>query len=61
MHALLHQETTWEGHSTIIDELKTQLEEMGEGIPAAVVTSVGGGGLAMGGNELWPVLARYIC
>ena len=44
------QSTTWEGHSTLVDEVKEQLEEMGEQPPAAFITSVGGGGLAMG---LW--------
>ena len=50
------QESTWQGHSTLVDEVKEQLVEMGEGerSPAAVVTCVGGGGLAIGEtNVLW--------
>jgi len=39
-----NQVTTWAGHSTLIAELTTQLEQ----VPACLVTCVGGGGLAMG-------------
>eukprot|EP00095_Tigriopus_kingsejongensis_P007185 maker-scaffold778_size98284-snap-gene-0.17 protein:Tk07185 transcript:maker-scaffold778_size98284-snap-gene-0.17-mRNA-1 annotation:"threonine dehydratase" len=44
------QETTWEGHSTLVDEIKNQLEREHEDkrIPASIVTCVGGGGLAVG-------------
>jgi len=43
------QDTTWQGHSTIIDEIKAQLKETGiSHEPAAIVTVVGGGGLAAG-------------
>ena len=43
------QETTWQGHSTIVDEIKAQLEQAGaHEPPAAIVTVVGGGGLAAG-------------
>ncbi|KAK5122411.1 hypothetical protein LTR85_003995 [Meristemomyces frigidus] len=40
----------WEGHSTLVDELEQQLQEMGEGAegPDVVVCSVGGGGLFNG-------------
>ncbi|KAF4555341.1 L-serine dehydratase-like protein [Elsinoe fawcettii] len=38
----------WEGHSTVVDEVKVQLEEMGLERPDVVVCSVGGGGLFNG-------------
>jgi len=38
------QATTWAGHSSIVEEVNDQLC----GAPAAIVTCVGGGGLAMG-------------
>merc|ERR1719445_733645 len=36
------QESTWEGHSSLVEEVKDQLGEA----PSAIVTCVGGGGLA---------------
>ena len=39
-----NQPSTWAGHSTLIDEVSSQLED----VPSCVVTAVGGGGLAMG-------------
>jgi len=44
------QETTWQGHSSIVDEVKAQLEACHEvdDKPLALVTVVGGGGLAAG-------------
>jgi len=39
------QETTWAGHSTLVEEVNDQL---GGAAPSAIVTCVGGGGLAMG-------------
>lgn len=44
------QESTWEGHATLVDEIKEQLleEHMDPRVPAALVTCVGGGGLAAG-------------
>ena len=45
-----NQPTSWEGHSTIIDEIKQQLSDTFKEIqqPAAIVTVAGGGGLAIG-------------
>ena len=46
--ALVHpfeQESTWEGHSSIVLEIKDQLKDVR---PGAIVTAVGGGGLALG-------------
>lgn len=40
------QESTWDGHATVIDELAEQLP--GGKAPDAIVTCVGGGGLLMG-------------
>ena len=44
------QESTWQGHSTIIDEIKSQLKDTFEENqdPAAIITVAGGGGLAIG-------------
>ena len=43
------QESTWRGHASIIPEIKSQLESFGvESVPEAIVTCVGGGGLAIG-------------
>eukprot|EP00933_Yihiella_yeosuensis_P014480 TRINITY_DN12975_c0_g3_i1.p1 TRINITY_DN12975_c0_g3~~TRINITY_DN12975_c0_g3_i1.p1 ORF type:complete len:341 (-),score=71.01 TRINITY_DN12975_c0_g3_i1:47-1069(-) len=39
------QEATWEGHSTVVDEIQKQLHGV---VPDAIVTCVGGGGLLMG-------------
>jgi len=39
------QATTWTGHSTLVEEVNDQL---GGEAPSAIVTCVGGGGLAMG-------------
>ena len=49
------QETTWEGHSSIIHEIKEQLEtDFGfADEPGAIVTCVGGGGLAIGNVKVW--------
>ncbi|KAF2222139.1 tryptophan synthase beta subunit-like PLP-dependent enzyme [Elsinoe ampelina] len=41
-------EAIWEGHSTVVDEVKVQLEDMGVERPDVVVCSVGGGGLING-------------
>ncbi|PSK55201.1 Catabolic L-serine/threonine dehydratase [Elsinoe australis] len=41
-------EVIWEGHSTVVDEVKCQLDEMGVERPDAIVCSVGGGGLLNG-------------
>ena len=45
-----NQNTSWEGHSTIINEIKSQLQDVfQENVqPAAIVTVAGGGGLAIG-------------
>jgi len=45
-----NQSTTWEGHSTIVDEIKDQLVNQFQENqqPAAIVTVAGGGGLAIG-------------
>jgi L-serine/L-threonine ammonia-lyase len=43
-----NQPTTWEGHSSLVDELILQLSELGEEVPSCIVTAVGGGGLAIG-------------
>ena len=50
MNTIQNQETTWKGHSTIIHEVKEQLESEFDikEEPQAVVTCVGGGGLAIG-------------
>jgi len=40
------QETTWIGHSSMVAEMKEQM--LDEVKPSAIVTSVGGGGLAIG-------------
>ena len=42
-----HQDI-WEGHSTLVSELKQQLEAKGEDRPDALICSVGGGGLFSG-------------
>ena len=39
-----NQPSTWAGHASLVGELVSQLEER----PACLVTSVGGGGLALG-------------
>merc|ERR1712038_586881 len=43
-------DTTWEGHATMIREIKEQLMEIeaSQESPSAIVTCVGGGGLATG-------------
>ena len=42
-------ESVWEGNSTIVDEIKDQLAELGEeSDPSGIATCVGGGGLAAG-------------
>jgi len=49
--ALIHPfegEDTWDGHSSMIDEIAEDLSSMDEGAPAAIVTCVGGGGLLAG-------------
>ena len=47
------QESTWRGHATMITEIKAQLEALGvEQVPEAVITCVGGGGLAIGKQTL---------
>ena len=38
------QSTTWTGHSSLVTELRSQLDQT----PCCVVTCVGGGGLALG-------------
>lgn len=38
----------WDGHSTMIDEMREQFEELGEDPPEYVVCSCGGGGLFIG-------------
>lgn len=40
------QVTTWEGHSSLVSELRSQWSQ--SQAPAALVTCVGGGGLALG-------------
>ncbi|TRY81067.1 hypothetical protein TCAL_13271 [Tigriopus californicus] len=44
------QETTWQGHATLVDEIKEQLvqEHSDLRVPASLITCVGGGGLAAG-------------
>ena len=44
------QESTWIGHSSIVHEIKDQLRDNFEILeaPEAIVTCVGGGGLAIG-------------
>lgn len=39
---------TWEGHSTMVDEMRDQFEDMGEDAPDLIVCSCGGGGLFNG-------------
>ena len=48
-----NQSTSWEGHSTIVDEIKQQLSDNFNEIqqPASIVTVAGGGGLAIGLND----------
>lgn len=41
-------EMVWEGHSTLVTEVKHQLEQKHAGTPDAIVCSVGGGGLFSG-------------
>ena len=43
-----NQPSTWEGNSSLVDELVWQLKELGEEVPSCIVATVGGGGLAMG-------------
>ena len=45
-----NQPSTWNGHSTIVDEIKSQLsKDFNENRqPAVIVTVAGGGGLAIG-------------
>jgi len=44
-----NQESTWRGHATVVGEIHQQMMEMREEEkPAAIVTCVGGGGLAIG-------------
>lgn len=38
----------WAGNSTLVDELRTQFQELGEGVPDVIACSVGGGGLLNG-------------
>lgn len=38
----------WAGNSTLVDELRQQFHELGEGVPDVVACSVGGGGLLNG-------------
>lgn len=38
----------WDGHSTLIDELRQQFSELGESTPDVIACSVGGGGLFIG-------------
>ena len=49
-----NQSTTWEGHSTIVDEIKDQLVNQFQENqqPAAIVTVAGGGGLAIGRKNI---------
>jgi hypothetical protein len=42
----------WEGHSTLVDELVEEMETRGGQRPAAIVASVGGGGLVCGIYEV---------
>ena len=60
-----NQSTSWEGHSTIVDEIKQQLQNdyQENQEPDAIVTVAGGGGLAIGtkinlfyNSFTWPVL-----
>ena len=41
-------EMVWEGHSTLVTEVKHQMEQKRAGTPDAIVCSVGGGGLFAG-------------
>jgi len=47
IHPFDHPEV-WEGHSSLITEVHSQLAEQGLGTPSAVITVVGGGGLLCG-------------
>ena len=38
----------WDGHSSLVDEVRQQLTEVGESAPDVVACSVGGGGLFIG-------------
>lgn len=38
----------WDGHSTMVDEMREQFEELGEAPPEYVICSCGGGGLFVG-------------
>jgi len=38
----------WAGHSTLVDELRVQMNDMGEDAPDVIACSVGGGGLFNG-------------
>jgi len=40
------QETTWKGHSSLVNELRSQLPD--SQVPCCIATCVGGGGLALG-------------
>ncbi|KAF2480628.1 tryptophan synthase beta subunit-like PLP-dependent enzyme [Neohortaea acidophila] len=42
-----HQDI-WDGHSTLMDELRVQFSELGESAPEMIACSVGGGGLMCG-------------
>ena len=49
--ALIHPfegEDTWDGHSSLVDEIAEDLKRYGATSPAALVTCVGGGGLLAG-------------
>ena len=41
-------EDIWAGNSTLVDELRAQFGELGEGVPDVIACSVGGGGLLNG-------------
>ena len=56
------QETTWKGHSTLVKEVKDQLEQDFKILdePEAIVTCVGGGGLAIGKySEIFRNFPKY--
>lgn len=38
----------WEGNGTLLDELRQQFSELGEGVPDVITCSVGGGGMFIG-------------
>ena len=43
------QESTWRGHASMVPEIKSQLQSLGvKNLPEAIITCVGGGGLAVG-------------